>query len=46
MLMIMSPPSGEHWVTMVCTAELQEELPLFSKKKIAPKDHVDKPEDY
>ncbi len=25
MLMFMSPPSGEHWATMVCMAELQEE---------------------
>ncbi len=50
MLMFMSQPSGEHWTSMVCIAELQGESHC-SKKNIAvplhfAKDHVDKPEDY
>ncbi len=43
---VMSPPSGEHWATMVCMAELQRRKQLFSKRKLLAKDHVDKPEDY
>ncbi len=46
MLMFMSPPSGEHWATMVCMAELQEESHCSPKRKLLAKDHVDKPEDY
>ncbi len=45
-LMFMSPPSGEHWATMVCMAELQEESHCSPKTKVLAKDHVDKPEDY
>ncbi len=48
----MSPPSGEHWTTMVCMAELKEESHCSSKRKLLPmhlqfaKDHVEKQEDY
>ncbi len=31
MLMFMSPASGEHWATMRCTAELQEEATVLQK---------------
>ena len=31
----MSPPSGEHWTSMVCMAELQGKKPLLSKQNIA-----------
>ncbi len=41
MLMFMSPPSGEHWATMVCLAELQEESHGSPKRKLLAKDHVD-----
>jgi len=34
--MFMSPPSGEHWTSMVCMAELQgKKLLFYSKKNIA-----------
>ncbi len=46
MLMFMSPPSGEHWATMVCMAELQEESHCSPKIILLAKDHVDKPGDY
>ncbi len=46
MLMFMSPPSGEHWATTVCMAELQEESHCSPKIKLLCKDHVDRPEDY
>ncbi len=46
MLMFMGPPSGEHWSTMLCMAELEKENHCSLKRKLLAKDHVDKPEDY
>ncbi len=38
----MSPPSGEHWATMVCMAELQEASHYSPKRKALTIDHVDR----